>query len=160
LKQCLGEDVYNERLHQAWIKVYSRLLEVMIPIALSLEMRKTTFTISSTKMTFARVAERNKSPQKQTNNISKLNIKNMERRDSNTNNHDNLSMSKYSKTSTIRFPGFNDLKMNLASMSRRTVDYNNFNQDRLISMSEKVSSRTIENTTQSNLSHEQISVKN
>lgn len=39
LKRVVGDSVYNSRIHMAWVKVYSRMLTTMVPIAVSLELR-------------------------------------------------------------------------------------------------------------------------
>lgn len=37
LRRCLGEQVYTLGVHRAWIKVFSRMLTTMVPVALSYE---------------------------------------------------------------------------------------------------------------------------
>lgn len=39
LEQCLGLTVWNEELATAWIKIFSKMLAVMVPIALAHEMK-------------------------------------------------------------------------------------------------------------------------
>lgn len=39
LRQCLGQDVYIQSIHQVWVKVYSRLLRTIVPVAIALELK-------------------------------------------------------------------------------------------------------------------------
>ena len=39
LKQCLGVQMYDMLAHQAWIKVYSRMLRIMVPMAVAHELK-------------------------------------------------------------------------------------------------------------------------
>ena len=38
LRTCLGEQIYTPEVHQAWVCVYSSILEVVIPEALRCEL--------------------------------------------------------------------------------------------------------------------------
>jgi len=37
LRKCLGEEVYNTTLHRIWIKLFSQMLSIIIPIAVQYE---------------------------------------------------------------------------------------------------------------------------
>ena len=39
LKHCLGSRVYSMGAHAVWVKVYSRMLTTIVPIAISLELK-------------------------------------------------------------------------------------------------------------------------
>jgi len=39
LHRCLGDDIYTETVHNAWIKIFSQMLTIMVPIALQYEMK-------------------------------------------------------------------------------------------------------------------------
>lgn len=39
LRQCLGLDIYTSICHQAWIKVYSNMLTIMVPLAVAHELK-------------------------------------------------------------------------------------------------------------------------
>jgi len=39
LKKVIGIDYYNSHLHLAWVKVYSRMLSIIVPTAVSLELQ-------------------------------------------------------------------------------------------------------------------------
>jgi hypothetical protein len=42
LKQVLGATAYTAELHTAWIKIYSRMLKTIVPVAVALELKTTT----------------------------------------------------------------------------------------------------------------------
>eukprot|EP01040_Poterioochromonas_malhamensis_P010288 gene10289-11190_t len=39
LKRCVGAAVYTQSVHNAWVKVYCRMLRTIVPIAVALELR-------------------------------------------------------------------------------------------------------------------------
>lgn len=39
LRQCIGIDMYTPTCHQAWIKVYSNMLKIMVPLAVAHELK-------------------------------------------------------------------------------------------------------------------------
>lgn len=39
LRLCLGPLVYTYDVHRAWVKVYSRMLKIVVPIAISYEIQ-------------------------------------------------------------------------------------------------------------------------
>lgn len=39
LKRCLGEACYSAALHRAWVKIYSRMLRTIVPVAVSMELK-------------------------------------------------------------------------------------------------------------------------
>ncbi len=39
LKHCLGQRVYSMATHAAWVKVYSRMLTTIVPIAIGMELK-------------------------------------------------------------------------------------------------------------------------
>ena len=39
LKKCLGMKAYTPSVHHAWVKVYSRMLRTIIPVAVALELK-------------------------------------------------------------------------------------------------------------------------
>ena len=39
LRNCTGPTVYTHDVHQAWVKVYSRMLKIMVPLAVAHELR-------------------------------------------------------------------------------------------------------------------------
>lgn len=39
LRQCLGPNVYLQSIHSVWVKVYSRMLRTIVPIAVALELK-------------------------------------------------------------------------------------------------------------------------
>lgn len=39
LERCVGEDIYNHEMHIAWVKIYSRMLRTMVPMAVAHELR-------------------------------------------------------------------------------------------------------------------------
>lgn len=39
IKQCIGAELYTPDVHVAWIKVYSRMLKTMVPVAVAYEMK-------------------------------------------------------------------------------------------------------------------------
>lgn len=53
LRLCLGPLVYTYDVHRAWVKVYSRMLKVIVPIAISYELK------SGSKLQEERFAVRN-----------------------------------------------------------------------------------------------------
>lgn len=39
LKACLGPTIYIASVHRAWVKVYSRMLTTIVPVAISMELK-------------------------------------------------------------------------------------------------------------------------
>lgn len=39
LERCVGPDIYNQEMHEAWIKIYSRMLRTMVPLAVAYELK-------------------------------------------------------------------------------------------------------------------------
>lgn len=39
LKKCVGPSVYTQSAHNAWVKVYSRMLRTIVPIAVAFELK-------------------------------------------------------------------------------------------------------------------------
>ena len=39
MRRVVGDDHYHNRLHQAWVKVYSRMLRTIVPKAISYELQ-------------------------------------------------------------------------------------------------------------------------
>lgn len=39
IKQCIGLDLYSPEVHTSWVKVYSRMLTTMVPVAVMHEMK-------------------------------------------------------------------------------------------------------------------------
>jgi hypothetical protein len=50
MKQVLGKELYTAEVHLAWVKLYNRMLQIIMPVAVSLELHPpaTTFLTSST----------------------------------------------------------------------------------------------------------------
>lgn len=36
---CVGPTIYTYDVHQSWVKIYSRMLKIMVPVAVSHELR-------------------------------------------------------------------------------------------------------------------------
>lgn len=39
LKTVLGEETYDKRVHEAWVRIFSRMLSVIVPVAVSFEIK-------------------------------------------------------------------------------------------------------------------------
>lgn len=39
LRKIMGEEYYTPKLHRIWVKIYSRMLKILIPAGVALEMR-------------------------------------------------------------------------------------------------------------------------
>ena len=39
LKRCVGARVYSQSVHVAWVKIYSRMLRTIVPVAISYELK-------------------------------------------------------------------------------------------------------------------------
>eukprot|EP00981_Chlorochromonas_danica_P001062 scaffold243_cov163-Ochromonas_danica.AAC.15 len=39
IRQCIGVESYTNEVHQAWVKIYSRMLRTMVPVAVAYELR-------------------------------------------------------------------------------------------------------------------------
>lgn len=40
LKRVLGEEIFDAYLHIAWVKIYSRMLRTMVPVAVAHELQQ------------------------------------------------------------------------------------------------------------------------
>ena len=39
IRTCVGADLYTYDIHQAWVKIYSRMLKTMVPVAVAHELK-------------------------------------------------------------------------------------------------------------------------
>eukprot|EP01039_Chlorochromonas_danica_P003562 gene3562-3901_t len=39
IRQCIGLESYTNEVHQAWVKIYSRMLRTMVPVAVAYELK-------------------------------------------------------------------------------------------------------------------------
>lgn len=39
MKHCLGDRYYSQSIHAAWVKIYSRMLKTIVPVAISYELK-------------------------------------------------------------------------------------------------------------------------
>lgn len=39
LRMCLGKSIYLPSVHRVWVKVYSRMLRTIVPVAVALELK-------------------------------------------------------------------------------------------------------------------------
>ncbi len=55
MQRVLGRDAYNLQLHLAWVKIYSRMLRTIVPVAVAMELKDgsaqvSRLTVHETKM--------------------------------------------------------------------------------------------------------------
>ena len=53
LKKVLGDKYYDSKMHLAWVKVYSRMLKIIVPTAVALEIKEES-TIQKTRSSNAK----------------------------------------------------------------------------------------------------------
>lgn len=39
IRMCVGVEMYSYEVHQAWVKIYSRMLKTMVPVAVAHELK-------------------------------------------------------------------------------------------------------------------------
>lgn len=49
IQKVIGEEAYTQEVHHAWIHIYSRLLKVIVPIAVEAELHDKDNDVSKTK---------------------------------------------------------------------------------------------------------------
>lgn len=53
LRRCLGSDSFPAQVQIAWVKIYSRMLRIMVPVAVSYERQLNAEMLQDTLLTFA-----------------------------------------------------------------------------------------------------------
>ena len=54
LRQVVGTEFYTDKMHSAWVKVYSRMLRVIVPVAISWELERGSSKVQSTRVSNSR----------------------------------------------------------------------------------------------------------
>jgi uncharacterized membrane protein YgcG len=54
LRLVVGTEAYTDQLHSAWVKVYSRMLRVIVPVAISWELERGSSKVQSTRVSNSR----------------------------------------------------------------------------------------------------------
>ena len=54
LREVVGTEFYTDKLHSAWVKVYSRMLRVIVPVAISWELERGSSEVQSTRVSNSR----------------------------------------------------------------------------------------------------------
>lgn len=54
LRLVVGTEAYTDELHSAWVKVYSRMLRVIVPVAISWELERGSTKAQSTRVSNSR----------------------------------------------------------------------------------------------------------
>ena len=54
LRLVVGTELYTDQMHSAWVKVYSRMLRVIVPVAISWELERGSSKVQSTRVSNSR----------------------------------------------------------------------------------------------------------